>query len=150
MILFDLKCGNDHTFEAWFRDGATFEAQAAQGEIACPLCADTSVEKAPMAPNIARAKGGGSGSAEQALQTLPPEAKRHLGEFRERLTALRKEIEKNSHYVGPKFAEEARKIHYGEVDHRNIHGEASNEEAREMSDEGIPFVVVPWISRGDS
>ena len=136
MIVFDLNCGDGHRFEAWFRDGDAYEAQAAAGEIACPTCGDTAVAKALMAPNLAR----GAAPTESADQ-----ARMMRG-----LAALRDQVENNFDDVGERFPEEARKIHYGEVEQRNIHGQASTEEARELRDEGVEFGSLPWMPRRDS
>ena len=144
MILFDLKCANDHVFEGWFHDGDAYEAQAGAGEIACPVCGDRAVGKAPMAPRILghdpRTKGGGDGREARA------EAATALRALRE----LRDKVEATSDYVGPRFPEEARRIHYGETGKRNIYGEASNDEARELHDEGVEFARIPWLPRHDS
>jgi hypothetical protein len=94
MILFTLRCSADHEFEAWFRDGAAYEAQAAAREIACPECGDAEVEKAPMAPSLARARS----------EPSPADMRRMLQQ-------VRRHVESNFDYVGEKFAEEARKIH---------------------------------------
>ncbi len=136
MIVFDLNCGDGHRFEAWFRDGDAYGTQAAAGEIACPKCGDTAVAKAPMAPNLAR------GAARR--ETEEPARVMHG------LRALREQIEKNFDDVGERFPEEARKIHYGEVEQRNIHGQASADEARELRDEGVEFGSLPWMPRRDS
>ena len=133
MILFDLKCATDHVFEAWFRDSETYGAQAAAGEIACPICGDTHIGKALMAPNVARAAE--TGSAEHAVQMM------------ERIRALHDEITRNSDDVGEKFPEEARKIHYGEVEKRGIYGEATDMEAGDLEDEGIEFHRLPRLPR---
>ncbi len=138
MILFDLKCTSDHVFEGWFHDGDAYEAQAAAGEIACPVCADRAVGKAPMAPRIG--KRGGDGREAQA------EAATAIRALRE----LREKVEATSDYVGPRFPEEARRIHYGEIEQRNIYGEASDDEARELHDEGVKFARIPWLHRHDS
>ena len=144
MILFDLKCANDHVFEGWFHDGDAYEAQAAAGEIACPVCADRTVGKAPMAPRILghdpRTKGGGDG---REARTEAAMALRALRELREK-------VEATSDYVGPRFPEEARRIHYGEAEKRNIYGEASDDEARDLHDEGVEFARIPWLPRHDS
>ena len=137
MILFDLKCGQDHVFEAWFRDSETYDAQAVSGEIACPLCGDSHIAKALMAPNVARS----SETTEPARAAL---MMRHL-------RAMHEEITKNSDDVGVKFPEEARKIHYGETAKRNIHGRANLEDARALDDEGIEFGILPPLpGRKDS
>ncbi|HTV45568.1 MAG TPA: DUF1178 family protein [Stellaceae bacterium] len=135
MILFTLRCGQGHEFEAWFRDGDGFEAQHAAGEIACPHCGDSSVEKAVMAPRLGRSRG-----------TVPPAA---LAQMRKTLIEMRRQIETHCDYVGTRFAEEARKIHYGETDPHGIYGEASAAESRELTDEGISFGQIPWIPQTD-
>jgi hypothetical protein len=140
MILFDLRCGKGHVFEAWFRNNATFEAQAEAGEIACPVCASRTVEKAPMAPRIGKAGGEGS----------RPNVAAELADMRRQLQELRAKVEANCDYVGDRFAEEARRIHHGEVERRDIYGEASDGEAKELSDEGIEFSRIPWLPRHDS
>lgn len=138
MILFNLKCAKNHEFEAWFRDGDTFDAQAAAKKISCPLCGSRKVAKAPMAPRIAKRGGKKSELAEKQAAVL------------QELRELRKKVEANFDYVGDRFAEEARRIHYGEVDARGIYGETSDEEARALNEEGIDFVRIPWLPRHDS
>ena len=133
MILFRLRCTHGHEFEAWFRDGDGFEAQQKAGEIACPDCSDTLVEKAVMAPRLGR-------SREATLPAMSPT------QFRAALITLRRQIESNCDYVGSRFAEEARRIHNGEVDSHGIYGEATEDESRELADEGISFGRIPWVS----
>ena len=135
MILFTLRCVHGHEFEAWFRDGDGFEAQQKAGEIGCPECGDTSVEKAVMAPRLARSR---------QMPAISP------AQFRAALIEMRRQIETNCDYVGPRFAEEARRIHYGEIDPHGIYGEATEAESRELTDEGIKFGRIPWISPTDS
>ncbi|MFQ5985080.1 MAG: DUF1178 family protein, partial [Alphaproteobacteria bacterium] len=113
MIVFDLKCWRDHVFEAWFRDSAAYEAQAKAGEIVCPLCGDTSIVKAPMAPRVSTSKKRISAEQERA------------GHAMRALRAMRDHVEKNFDNVGDRFAEEARKIHWGEVEKRDIYGVAT-------------------------
>jgi hypothetical protein len=132
MILFTLRCSSEHQFEAWFRDGGTFEAQQQAGEVACPHCGDSKVEKAPMAPNIGR-------SREAKGPPISP------AQMRAMLVAKRQQVEQNCDYVGERFAEEARRIHYGEVDPHGIYGEATNDESAALVDEGIEFGRIPWI-----
>lgn len=132
MIRFSLRCcTSNHEFEGWFRDGDTFEVQQQAGEIACPECGDTRVEKALMAPAISRGKSS-------AAQLTPAQMKTML-------FALRRQVESNCDYVGERFAEEARRIHYGEADAHGIYGEASEEESRELAEEGIEFGRIPWV-----
>ena len=119
MILFTLRCASGHEFEAWFRDGEGFEAQQQAREIACPHCGDSQVEKAVMAPNISR-------SRERKAPVSP-------AQMRAALLELRRQVETNCDYVGPRFAEEARRIHYGEADPHAIYGETTNEESQALS-----------------
>jgi hypothetical protein len=135
MILFDLRCKDGHAFEAWFRDGAAYEDQAAAGDLACPVCGSGEVTKALMAPAV------------NARPTI------NAGQATEMMRAWRRvqdHIEKNFDHVGPKFAEEARKIHYGEAEKRSIYGEASKAEAKELRDEGIDVNQIPWLPRHDA
>lgn len=133
MILFELRCANDHHFEGWFKDNATYDAQQAAGEIACPLCGATQVSKAIMAPRLNKATG-------QAL-----DAQGAAQEMRRLLVGLRQKVEESCEYVGEKFADEARKIHYGDVEERPIYGEASAEQAAELEEEGIAVGRIPWV-----
>jgi len=140
MIVFELKCGTGHRFEAWFKDGAAYEAQAVEGSIACPVCGDAHVAKAPMAPRIGKGSAADKAERNREIQT----------EAREKLAQLRTEVEKNFDYVGERFAEEARRIHYGEVDPRAIYGETTDNEAAELTEEGVGFQRIPWVPRSDS
>ncbi len=137
MILFALRCARDHEFEGWFRDGDAFEAQRAAGEIACPHCGDTSVEKAVMAPRLGRSR------------EAPPPAL-VMARMRKALVEMRRQVESHCDYVGNRFAEEARRIHYGEADPHGIYGEASDAESRDLADEGISFGQIPWIPSSDA
>jgi hypothetical protein len=136
MILFTLRCAHGHEFEGWFRDGDGFEAQQKAGEIACPECGQTAVEKAVMAPRLARSR-----------ESSPPISP---AQFRSALIEMRRQVETHCDYVGERFAEEARRIHYGEIDSHGIYGEASEEESRELKDEGISFGRIPWVPHTDS
>lgn len=138
MILFELKCAADHRFEAWFKDGTSYDAQAAAGGITCPVCGDTDIAKAPMAPRIARRR-----DADHKLRQVRTEVARELGE-------LRRKVEEHCDYVGDRFADEARRIHYGETDRRDIYGEATAEQAEELREEGIEFQRIPWLPRTNS
>jgi hypothetical protein len=138
MILFNLKCAKDHQFEGWFRDGDAFDAQAAAKKINCPICGSRRITKALMAPRI-----GKHGAKEAKQAEIQAAVLRELKE-------LRKKVESNCDYVGDKFAEEARRIHYGEVDPRGIYGEASDEEASALTEEGVEFAQIPWVPRQDS
>jgi hypothetical protein len=136
MILFSLRCTSGHEFEAWFRDGNGFETQRNAGEIACPHCGAAEVEKAVMAPRIGRSR--------EKTPAMSP------AQLRTALVELRRQVETNCAYVGERFAEEARRIHYGEADPHGIYGEASAEESRELAEEGISFGRIPWIPTTDA
>ncbi len=153
MILYDLKCRKDHVFETWFRDSAAYEEQVAAGAIACPTCGSRRVEKALMAPRLAKggrahddAEGGPGGKMAAQMVKGTTEAAELMGQLR----ALRQKVEENCDYVGGAFAEEARKIHYGEKDPRNIYGETSDQQAEELHEEGVTFNRIPWAPRHDS
>jgi len=135
MIKYDLKCGDGHGFEAWFRDSAGFDEQHAAGEVSCPHCGSAKVEKALMAPRLA---GNGRAKAEK------------MARMRRELTALRQKVEQNCDYVGPRFAEEARKIHYGESEARGIYGETTSEDAKALNEEGVPFASIPWLPKDNA
>ncbi len=147
MIVYNLKCRKDHVFEAWFRDSATYEKQEAAGALACPTCGNRKIEKALMAPRLSKGTAKDDGPVmthKAAMET------KKAGEVKKALGELRQKIEENFDYVGPRFAEEARKIHYGEADSRNIYGETSDEQAEALSEEGVDFGQIPWVPREDS
>ena len=137
MILFELRCPDQHHFEAWFKDGATYDALAAAGGIACPVCGHSQIEKALMAPRLAKARGSALDVPEVA------------GEIRKALVALKKNVQDNCENVGERFPEEARKIHYGDSDSRPIYGEATPQEAQDLEEEGVAVQRIPWVSEGN-
>lgn len=134
MIRFGLVCENEHAFEAWFRNGEDFEAQKSRRLVICPHCGSHEVEKALMAPAVATGKK----KAQVALGTSEEERKALA-----QLKALSEKIREKADYVGDKFAEEARKIHFGEVEARGIYGEATPDEAKELADDGVEFMPLP-------
>jgi hypothetical protein len=157
MIVFDLSCGNDHVFEAWFRDSAAFEGQAERAEIACPVCGDRRVRKAPMAPRISTGKGRRREPEPQAAepqaaepQAAPPPAPDAPAEALRALRRLQTFIEKNFTNVGARFPEEARKIHYGEAEKRAIYGDATEAETDALREEGIEVERIPWLPPHDA
>ena len=158
MIVYDLKCPQEHVFEVWFADSGSYESQAASGEVECPICGDHKVEKAPMAPNIPAGIGRGRGRDGAKVRTLAGRAPAapdtptpaQVGDAIKTLRKMRDVIERNFDNVGKRFPEEARKIHHGEVEKRNIYGDASREEARELQEEGIEVSQIPWLPRHDS
>ena len=141
MMVFDLICANKHTFEAWVKDSKSFEQLRRKGEVECPACGDGQVEKALMAPAVATSKK--RTEAAKANAAMAVEAMQVLGK-------MRQHVEENCDYVGTEFAEEARKIHYGETEKRDIYGEATKAEADNLSEEGVDFTAIPWVPRADS
>ena len=137
MILFKLRCGAGHEFEAWFRDGATYERQTARSLIACSTCGDNTIVKAPMAPRLGR-------GAARAEAPSSPEQLRHM------LQQLRQHVETHCDDVGDRFAEEARRIERGEAARRGIYGEATDEEVRALAEDGIEVARVPWLPPSDA
>lgn len=156
MIVFDLKCRKEHVFEAWFPDSASFTEQAEAGKVLCPVCGSRKVAKALMAPKVVGTKGreerpsGNDGTAQPEAGAVALAEAAKAGELRRLLRELRQQVENNCDYVGEQFAEEARKIHYGETDPRGIYGETSDDEAKALVDEGIEVARVPWLPRENS
>lgn len=151
MIVFDLKCRQDHRFQGWFRNGDAYSAQVAAGEVACPSCGDTRVEKAPMAPRVLKSRGEPApAAAPEEPAPADPRAAAVAAEVRRVLTDLRQRVEESCDYVGERFPEEARRIHYGEAGPRPIYGEATSEQADALRDEGIEVAAIPWLPRSDA
>jgi hypothetical protein len=150
MISFDLRCKNDHVFETWFANSGAYDSQMASGEVTCPVCGDHHLSKALMAPNVS----AGKGRATEPQNNLPVAAANSAGERAAEIMrlarALRSEVEKNFDYVGSAFAEEAKKIHYGEVERRDIYGEMTGDEAEALNEEGVEFGVLPWPTKEDA
>jgi hypothetical protein len=130
VIVYSLKCEKSHEFEAWFPSGAVYDDQAATGKLVCPMCGSGKIEKAIMAPALSGTKKTTLGADE-------------LKKMRQFMTGMRKYVKENADYVGTKFPEEARKIHYGETEERHIYGEATLEEAKELIEEGVDVAPLP-------
>ena len=147
MIRYALTCDNRHGFESWFKSSTAYEDQVARGLLACPECGSSKVEKAMMAPTVTRRQRRAAAARPPASEDKSPVAliSEHERELRGKLKELRDQLIKNADYVGPKFAEEARKMHYGETEHRSIYGEASPEEASSLLDDGIEFHPLPYL-----
>lgn len=141
MILYQLKCQKDHQFETWFKDGQTCDKQLSRKSVECPVCGTKSVSKALMAPRIG---GQDKAKAEQKQMAIA------AAEMKRQLQEIRTQVEDNCDYVGERFADEARKIHYGETDARGIYGEASDDDFQELNDEGIEVARIPWLPRSDA
>ena len=138
MIAFDLRCAKDHVFEVWFKDSAAYAEQVKAKAVSCPTCGDKKISKALMAPNVAT----GVSRSRSGQSTGPtPE------QMRAAMVELREAVEANSEYVGDEFPEEARKIHYGETEARGIHGEATDDEAEALVDEGVEVTRIPWVEK---
>lgn len=134
MIRFSLACQNEHSFDGWFRNSDDFEKQKKRGLIACPNCGSTGVGKALMAPSVSTGR-----KREKIALAMNAEQKKALVQ----LKALSEKLRENADYVGDKFAEEARKIHFGETDPRGIYGEATPEEAKGLVEDGVEFMPIP-------
>ena len=147
MIVFDVTCANEHTFEGWFKDSETFDAQLVAGEVVCPVCGDSHVRKGLAAPRLGGLRKGRDAPAPVAAMGA---ADGKLDEYLKAVHALKQHIEANSENVGERFPEEARKIHYGETEARSIFGEATAEEAEELHDEGVEFHRIPWPGKADA
>ena len=164
MIRYSLVCDQGHGFESWFADSAAYDKQAKRNQVACPHCGSAKVEKAIMAPRLASSKKGQSSVIEAPIEAPPPDGAPALApapaaaapapvamispqerEIRAKLKELRDHLTKNADNVGAKFPEQARKMHYGEIEHRSIYGEATPKDAKEMLDEGIELHPLPVL-----
>ena len=158
MIKYSVQCQKGHGFEAWFQNSGAFETQTKRGLVSCPDCGSTKVAKALMAPHVStttRRKGGRSAPViSRDAETLPVAAKPQPvaspavampREMAEVLRKIRREIEAKADYVGPNFAEEARKIHYDEAPERGIYGEASLDDVKALHEEGIDCLPLPVL-----
>ena len=153
MIRYSLNCDKGHEFESWFASSAAYDKQARRGLVSCPQCGSAKVEKAIMAPRLARKDKSTPivAPVEQAapapaatpapVAMISPQEK----EFRAKLKELRDHLTANADNVGKKFPEEARKMHYGEIEHRSIYGEATPQDAKELHEEGIEFHPLPVL-----
>lgn len=166
MIRYTLVCDKRHEFESWFANSSAYDKQAKRGLVMCPLCGSAKVEKALMSPRLARtdtssmrevvpdrpapADPAPASPAETSTAVVPvPTAVAMMSpqerEFRQKLRELRDHLVQNAENVGPRFSEEARKMHYGEAEHRSIYGIASPEDAKELREEGIAFSPLPVL-----
>src|SRR5262245_27145691 len=156
MIHYALVCQRGHEFESWFQDSDAYDRQVKRGLVTCPQCGSAKVEKAIMAPRLSKAAKKQHAPVETpppAAEVQPPPATRapvamispQEREIRTKLKELRDHLVKNAENVGTKFPEQARKMHYGEIEHRSIYGVASPEEAKELSEEGIQFHPLPVL-----
>lgn len=140
MIVFDLKCGAGHIFEAWFGSSGDYEDQRARGLIQCPICGDGEIGKAVMAPRLGSSVVEGAPAPVASAPAPPPEMKALMAA----MAQLQSRMLEKSEWVGRRFADEARAIHLGETEHRAIHGEATPAEAAALKDEGIEVMPLPF------
>ena len=150
MIRYALRCARGHDFESWFQSSAAYDSQRKRGLVACPVCDSTKVEKAIMAPRLARKDksrpalepvAAPAEDAPPASLVMAPQERELVAKLRE----LRDHVIKNADNVGTKFPDEARKIHYGDAEHRAIYGEATAEEARALIEEGVEVAPLPVL-----
>jgi len=149
VIRYALACDKGHSFESWFRDSAAFDDQKTKGVVTCPSCGSAWVDRAIMAPQVARRDreparkdaGAVAAPAQQPMALAAPQD--HA--LRAKLRALREALTRDSADVGERFAEEARRMHLGESEHRSIHGQASPDEARALVEDGIEIVPLPVL-----
>ena len=149
MIRYTLNCNKGHSFESWFADSGAYDRQAKRGLVTCPHCGSAKVEKAIMAPRLSGTRKRGQDDA-PAPTSAPDKAPVAMMspvemEFRAKLKELREHMVKNADNVGEKFPDEARKMHYGETEHRSIYGVASPDDAKELAEEGIEFHPIPIL-----
>jgi hypothetical protein len=172
MIRYTLVCDKHHEFESWFANSAAYDKQVKRGLVTCPMCGSAKVEKTLMAPRLARSDSSSrKGERHEKRQEAHKEARKESHqeapaqepaqgapdpapvammtpqeqELRQKLKELRDHLVKNSENVGPRFSEEARKMHYGETEHRSIYGVASAKDAEAMLEEGIAFSALPVL-----
>jgi hypothetical protein len=161
MIRFVLNCGRDHEFEGWFRNGEAFERQVADGDLVCPFCADGAIRKAVMAPAVARSRSSEPAAVAAAAAAVPapatpavplpggPQHQAKLAMLAAMARQVREHVEKNFENVGDRFVEEARRIHSGDAEARDIFGRASLDDARELVEDGIPVRPLPELPKLD-
>ncbi len=153
MIRYNLRCDKGHAFESWFQSSSAYESQEKRKLVNCPSCGSSKVERAIMAPQIVSQKGredAAPAPAAAPVDVSAPAAATPLlmaqeRELRAKLRELRDHIVKNADNVGERFPNEARKMHYGDIEHRPIYGEASPEEARSLIDEGVEVSPLPVL-----
>jgi hypothetical protein len=141
MIVYSVVCPEGHEFDGWFRDSSSFDAQVEAGDVACPYCGSAKVAKALSAPNLAM-----SGALSQGRQKAAAgELAKARNQMAKAVRKVREHVETHFDYVGPRFAEEARRIHYGETRERGIYGEATGAEVKELHDEGVRVAPLPEL-----
>jgi hypothetical protein len=154
MIRYNLRCERGHAFESWFQSSSAYETQEKRQLVNCPTCGSAKVERAIMAPQIVSRKSrdrtppapaAPTTSTEVTAPASTPLMMAQERELRVKLRELRDHIVKNADNVGERFPNEARKMHYGDIEHRPIYGEASPDEARSLIDEGVEVSPLPVL-----
>ncbi|MBN8993542.1 MAG: DUF1178 family protein [Rhizobiales bacterium] len=153
MIRYNLRCERGHAFESWFQSSSAYESQEKRRLVSCPSCGSVKVERAIMAPRIVSKKGRDSApvpaaeiaGTEVAATESTPLLMAQERELRAKIKELRDHITRNADNVGERFPTEARKMHYGDIEHRPIYGEASPDEARALIDEGVEVSPLPVL-----
>ena len=151
MIRYSLHCDRGHSFESWFQSSSAYESQEKRELVNCPVCGSAKVERSIMAPRIVGKKGHDSAvpapvqPAEVSAPGSTPLLMAQERELRAKIKELRDHIVKNADNVGERFPNEARKMHYGDIEHRPIYGEASPEEARSLIEEGVEVSPLPVL-----
>jgi hypothetical protein len=154
MIRYSLRCERGHAFESWFQSSSAYESQEKRKLVNCPVCGTAKVERAIMAPQIVSKKDRDRAEAPAPAATPAPEVAAPTStpllmaqerELRAKLKELRDHIVKNADNVGERFPNEARKMHYGDIEHRPIYGEASPDEARALIEEGVEVSPLPVL-----
>jgi hypothetical protein len=153
MIRYALVCAKGHSFESWFQNSSAYDKQARRELVTCPVCGTAKVEKEIMSPRLSGSRRRDEAPAPSNDRTNEPTNDKtpvamvspQERELRKKLKELREHLTQNADYVGQKFPEEARKMHYGEIDHRSIYGEASPDEAKKLHEEGVEFHPLPVL-----
>ena len=140
MIKYNLKCKNKHEFESWFSDSKEFEKLKSKKIIECALCGTKAIEKSIMSPNVL--------SKDDKISQN--KSIKYLKKVKEDLLKMRKFVEKNFEYVGKDFPKEVRNVYYDKRKNKNIYGNATQEETKELSEEGIELTTIPWINNKDN
>jgi hypothetical protein len=162
MIHYDLRCGDGHAFDGWFKSSAAFDTQAQGGLIECPVCTGTSVTRALMTPRLSKGLAAPAEPAPAVEAKAPPGnavaapdamavggAPALPDQVRAVLQRIRAEVEQKCDYVGPRFAEEARAMHSGDSKRRAIYGETTPDQAEALAEDGIEVARIPWVPRAD-
>jgi len=143
MKVLNLRCSNGHGFEGWFASDDEFMEQNGSGLLQCPLCADSVIKRLPTAPRLNLSGARGNESAERALATMPAATDAQTNDMQALWLKAVRHVLAHTEDVGERFAEEARRIHYGEAPQRGIRGQVDAEQRDQLIDEGIEIIALP-------